>query len=393
MEDIASADVCPKCGGSTLLEDRYELLEVVGHGAMGTTYRATRLEDGQVVAIKELPVRQVDSLETMDLFSREAAVLRKLDHPGVPDYFEDFTAGQGRATALFLVQEFIDGLTLAEEWERSAEDEDDVLEVMADVLDILTYLHGRDPPVIHRDIKPKNVMRRVDGRLVLIDFGSVRAVLEDPEEGGSTVAGTFGFMAPEQFMGTAVPATDVYGVGAMAVALLSGKDPREMLGPDQRLHWEQHVDVGRPFVDLLEEMLTFDFHERSGDAAALAARTRAIRRGDVVGEAAPAPAPRLSDPEPEPDDDDEELELLTAFEAAEHAPSVTDDPGEIEPTYDIYNDSGGPRLLIYAGVAVAIVIGELVLAPAEAHETGGIVTMVVLSLFAIALVIGWWKTR
>ncbi len=278
--DVPPAEACAACHGPTALEGRYRLLAVLGQGANGTTYRAERLSDGQPVAIKELLVRRLDSVKAMDLFAREAKVLETLEHPGVPRYYEDFTAGSGKTVGLYLVQELIEGETLQSELARRRFREDEVLLVMADVLDILAYLHGVEPPVVHRDIKPANVMRRRDGRLALIDFGAVRDVVRGAED-GSTIAGTFGYMAPEQFAGRAEPASDLYSVAVLAVALLSRRDPQDLVGPDHRLAWQDAVDVSPELAVLLSAMLRPDPRDRPRHAGTLAERARALARGDA----------------------------------------------------------------------------------------------------------------
>jgi len=128
--------------------------------------------------------------------------------------------------------------------------------------------------VVHRDVKPANIMRRdADGRLVLIDFGAVRAAL-DTAAGGSTVAGTFGFMAPEQLMGRALPATDLYGLGATAVALLSRQDPTKLQGLDRQIDVAA-LGLREPeHARVLRAMLAQDPAARPQDAAALARRLR-----------------------------------------------------------------------------------------------------------------------
>src|SRR5690606_26304067 len=111
----------------------------------------------------------------------------------------------------------------------------DVVHFLREMAVALDYLHHHSPPIIHRDIKPRNVIRRPDGHFTLVDFGSVRDKLRP--EGGSTVVGTFGYMAPEQFQGRAMPATDVYATAATALAMLTA------LEPDQLPHQGLRIDV------------------------------------------------------------------------------------------------------------------------------------------------------
>lgn len=260
---------CPACGQETLLRGVYRLEEVVGRGASGITYRAVRVADGQVVAVKELPFHRLDALKTHELFEREARILRQLSHPGIPDYLDDFSAGTGKNLSLYLVLEFIEGQNLSREMEGQRYREDEVLAIVAEILGILSYLHTLSPPIIHRDLKPSNVMRRPGGGLVLIDFGSVRDALKDNVLGGSTVAGTFGFMAPEQFQGIASPATDIYGLGVLAVVLLSRRQPDSMMSEGNELSWEEHIEVSSGTRAILGRMLAMSPGERARDAAAL----------------------------------------------------------------------------------------------------------------------------
>jgi len=277
----ASEDRCGSCGEDPLLAGRYRLEASAGRGGSGTLFRATALADGRAVAIKEVPLRGLKDAKAVELSEREARVLRQLDHPGIPSYREHLVLGAGRHRALYLMQDFVEGVSLADELERRRYTEDEVLAVLAEALEILAYLHGLAPPVIHRDVKPANLMRRAsDGRLVLVDFGSVRDLVRGTVGGGSTVAGTFGFMAPEQFMGEATPATDIYGLGVTAVALLSRRDPASLMGYDRRFQWRDYVELSPPVEALLADMLANDPAHRPADAAAL--RARILR---------PAPAP------------------------------------------------------------------------------------------------------
>ena len=280
-DEVEGRDSCSACGETPLLDDRYALRDVVGSGGTGRTYRAERVADGAVVAIKALPIGQVDTVKAMELFEREASVLEQLDHPGIPVYHEDFSAGEGHGTAAYLVQEFVDGETLADLLDRERWTEEEVVGMMAELREIFEYLHDRDPPVVHRDVKPSNIMRRREtGELVLVDFGSVREAVDASGEGGSTVAGTFGYMAPEQFMGRASPATDIYGLAVTAVALLSRHDPSDLLDHTRTLQWKSAVDVAPALEEMLERMLESDPEARLADPVELRRWTDRIRRGE-----------------------------------------------------------------------------------------------------------------
>ena len=168
-------------------------------------------------------IKGAGSWKEVELAEREAEVLRTLDHPLLPRFVEHFEENG----ELFLVTELVAGDSLATLRAKGLRLSDgDIVRMLGDMDEALRYLHYRSPPVIHRDIKPGNVMRREDGRYVLVDFGAVRAKLEP--KGGSTIVGTFGYMAPEQFQGRAMPQSDVYSVGATMLALITGVDPEEL---------------------------------------------------------------------------------------------------------------------------------------------------------------------
>lgn len=288
--EASGREVCPECGNPPQLDGRYRLVERLGHGAAGVTYRAIRLGDQRRVAIKQLSYQAMDSLETQELFEREARVLQQLHHPGIPEYLDDFSVESRDRLRLYLVQEYVDGETLEREQRERRYAEDDILDILEELADILAYLQARRPPVIHRDIKPTNVMRRADGRLVLIDFGSVKATT-DGAVGGSTIAGTFGYMAPEQHWGRATPRTDVYGLGALGLALVSRRAPEEFVDPSsQRLAWRDDVQACGPFTELLGDMLESDLEDRlEGAEAAREAIWRTRERfGSESGQSAAA---------------------------------------------------------------------------------------------------------
>lgn len=291
---------------------RYQIMEPLGAGAQGQTFRAIDRVTGGAVAVKVLRLRNLGSdWKPYDLFERECQVLRDLRHPAIPRYLDQYAS---EATGeFFLVMELIEGEPLSRRLGRAGMSAEELRRLLLQALDILEYLHERHPPVVHRDIKPSNLILRPPGAaspLALIDFGGVRLAL-DPE-GGSTMIGTFGYMAPEQLHGEATPATDIYALGATLAALAAGAPadrlPRKGLTIDLPA-----VLPPSPLRDVLAAML-------APDPAGRLARAGDVRR--MLDRAVPvsedrsrAPGPK-SQPRPPPvdlaaadDDDDDERAL------------------------------------------------------------------------------------
>jgi serine/threonine protein kinase len=281
---------CPKCGETLLLRGDFLLYDILGQGAHGTTYLAARVDSQEIVAIKEMLVRRANTIKALELFEREARVLESLDHRGVPRFYEDFFEEDGRSSAFFLVQEYIEGDTLAELYGGRPVQVEEVLDVMAELCETLDYFQTYSPPVVHRDIKPENVMRRHrDGSLVLIDFGSVRAVIAEGDGGGSTMAGTFGYMAPEQFLGQTAPTTDVYGVAATGVALLSGCEPHELMNQERKIELRS-LNLPGNYADFLQQMLAVDPDQRPWPAEAAAGLRQLLEEGPCSAARSLAPS-------------------------------------------------------------------------------------------------------
>jgi len=261
------------------LNERYHLLEELGAGASGHTWRARDVGTDTEVAIKELSFRRLPDLKSLDLFEREVDALRSLNHDQIPTYLHHFKVVEDRHVALYLVQELVDGHVLP----LTGWDDASVVDLLRQLAGVLTYLGSRSPPMIHRDVKPSNIMRRGDGSYVLIDFGSTRVALADTV-GGSTVAGTLGYMAPEQLMGRADVRADIYGLGATAIALLAGDEAQNVVDPLQPGAWRAKVRASKALVELLSDMVEPRADARIATAEAVIARLDSLNTG---------PAPRL----------------------------------------------------------------------------------------------------
>jgi serine/threonine protein kinase len=229
-----------------VLGGRWRLGPRMGHGAQADTFLARDEQSPgaeRVVVVKQLHLgkRSGSGWKPFDLFEREARTLKALRHPGIPRFLDSFESEPG---VFNLVMERAPGATLWAYRKKVRFTDVELRDILVKALDILAYLHGLNPPVVHRDIKPTNLVRSLDGRLWLIDFGGVRDALR--AEGGSTVIGTFGYMAPEQLHGDASPATDLYGLGATMIALAGDVEPEKVPRVGLRMDLAAHLPRMEP---------------------------------------------------------------------------------------------------------------------------------------------------
>jgi len=204
-----------------LLANRYRLLYVLGQGGMSRVYLAEDTRLGVRVAVKE---NLQSSPEARVQFRQEAQILARLSHPNLPrviDHFVDATSGRQ-----YLVMDFVEGEDLASTIARRGPlPEYMALAWVRQILDALEYLHGQDPPVIHRDIKPGNIKITPQGKAILVDFGIAKVY----EPGTPTVTGaraaTPGYAPPEQYGMRTSERSDVYALGATLYTMLTGKCP------------------------------------------------------------------------------------------------------------------------------------------------------------------------
>jgi hypothetical protein len=241
--------------GTGRILDRYDVVRLLGTGASARTLLCTDNRDGRPVAVKELHFAHAESWKHLELFEREANVLSRLDHPGIPKIHEFFPASDQAAT-LYIVQDFIDGTSLKQRMEVGPMlGRQEVLDLAYGMLDVLEYLHGRVPPVLHRDIKPSNILLRPGGAPALVDFGGVLFGWRPPGAAGTTVVGTFGYMPPEQLVGQAGPGSDLYALGATLLHAVTGTQPSDFPFDSGRLEVPSDLPVDPPLAALIEALL------------------------------------------------------------------------------------------------------------------------------------------
>lgn len=279
-----------------LLHDRYEIIEPLGSGGGGQSWKARDTRTGGLVVVKALhqPAR--------DGVPREVDLLRQLDHPQVQRFVDAFVEEERMVPRLHLVTEWVEGRNLGDHAAARRLDQQEVERLVDDLLGVVIWLHGLSPPVLHRDIKPSNIVRTPDGRVVLIDFDLATEAIDRTFQ-HTMAAGTLGFQAPEQIAGDPCPASDVYSVGVTALQLWTRKLPATLLD-GQKLDWRRaatHLSPARRAW--LEQALAPELSERFSTAEearrALRDPGRAPQRRRTS--AAPAPAPSRAAPSREPE--------------------------------------------------------------------------------------------
>ena len=257
-----------------LLGGRYQILEVLRAGGFGQTYIAedTQRPGNPRCLVKQLkPGRNDEAFMqvTRRLFNTEAEILEKLgQHDQIPLLLAYFEENQ----EFYLVQEFIIGQTLSDELAREKHfSEPKVIRLLRDALGILEFVHSQK--VIHRDIKPQNLIRRhQDGKLVLIDFGAVKEIgnplvgdVGEVDETGMTVAvGTRGYMPGEQLVGKPRFNSDIYALGMTAIQSLTGVRPAKFMDDPytSEVIWRDRVQVSDRLGAILDKMIRYDFRDR-----------------------------------------------------------------------------------------------------------------------------------
>lgn len=376
-ENPDSARYCSECGhkiylclspGTLLHEDRYEIKTLIKQGAMGAIYEVWDYEGNKSAALKVMIPSHSDEDDrekAEERFENEAKLLSQLSHKGLPrviDYFPE----EG---ACCLVMDLIEGEDFEEIIERDGKPglpEDVVRKTSIEILNILEYLHSQDPPILYRDVKPSNIMRRdSDGKIFLVDFGIAKVTQKQPVKTG-TKLGTEGYAPVEQYRGKAEPRSDLYSLGATMHHMLTGRPPEAFNFDCLK---KITPAVSSTMVAIVSRALEVDPKDRFQSAVQMREALmgniklinimdkRTTHRGAVTKPAAITPPPSSS----------------TVQEAGEEKPNIknvitTAKPAKVTVPKDEEkkkdsNDFGLVMFLMTPVLAIALLIGALFLGP------------------------------
>ena len=285
-------------GSGLIIDDRYRLDEQIAAGGVGQVWRATDLLLERPVAVKVLRPEYADHPDTLERFRKEARHAGALSHPRVAQVY-DFGHG-GSTGSPYLVMEFVDGPSLADLLLDSPADPVFALDVIAQAADGLSAAHREG--LVHRDVKPGNILIGPEGRVKLTDFGIAHAVGQTPVTDPALVMGTSQYLAPERIAGgPGTPASDLYSLGIVLHECLTGMPPydgtaAEVMASHLYLPLPPLPAAVPPELDVLVAQLTAKDPARrirgARELAGLASRLRdAIAAGAALpGPAAPSPA-------------------------------------------------------------------------------------------------------
>lgn len=272
------AHFCFHCGGilgelthpvDFVLNKRYRIVSHLKKGGMANIYKAEDIkEPNRPLAIKEmLEASDNEAIQEKftEWFEREMHILSNLRHHGIPD-FRDHFIDAGR---YYLVMEFVPGQNLEDLQKDTAPlgfPEPTVHKWALEISDMLDYLHSQNPPIVHRDVKPSNIIAKTDGRLMLVDFGIARFFTS--EKTGTRI-GTIGYIAPEHYKGHPEPRSDLYSLGVTLYQLLTGVDPTQEI-PFNLSPIQTHKPEMTEFtVHLISKLIALNKEDRFSSAMEL----------------------------------------------------------------------------------------------------------------------------
>jgi serine/threonine protein kinase len=248
-----------------ILENRYQLQTILGHGAGRQTWLALDTRTQSQVVVKLLIFSDQVEWDHVRLFEREAKTLKHLNHGQIPQYL-DFFCLDDRQFWGGLVQTYVPAPSLKQLLDEQRRfNEPEVRQIAKQILNLLIYLHSLSPPVLHRDIKPSNLLLDQQKRVYLVDFGSVQDRIATA--GATfTIVGTYGYTPLEQWVGQATFASDLYALGATLIHLLAGIAPAQLPQSNGKFQFAEGLSLNPGLVRWLWRLTAINREERFTNA-------------------------------------------------------------------------------------------------------------------------------
>lgn len=246
-----------------MLQNRYEIIKVIGAGGMSTVYQARDTVSGNLLAVKDVKRSSSSKNEVVEQsLSAEGRMLKKLSNPHLPRIYDIIE----EPDKIMLVMDFIQGQSLDKVLTcQGAQSMDLVLNWGMQICEVFDYLHNQPTPIIYRDMKPANVMLQPDGKLMMIDFGTARTQKVGVAMQADTICiGTAGFAAPEQFggIGQSTARTDIFCLGATLYNMITGHSPCDKpVGILPLEYWNPEL-AGTPIAEIISKCTRNDPNER-----------------------------------------------------------------------------------------------------------------------------------
>ncbi|VXD14002.1 serine/threonine-protein kinase [Planktothrix paucivesiculata] len=239
----AQSQFCLTCGNQLRLKDRYQAIDIIGQGGFGKTFLAVdedKPSKPRCVIKQFFPQSQDPDTwqKASELFAQEAIRLDELGkYSHIPELLAYITINQQQ----YLVQEFIEGENLAKILvQEGAFNQTQIQYLLICLLPLLDFIHQKN--VIHRDIKPANIIRRPNGKFVLVDFGSAKFTQKTAFTVTGTIIGTSDYIAPEQAKGKGIFASDIYSLGVTCLHLLTQVEPIDLFDDEEGIWvWREHL--------------------------------------------------------------------------------------------------------------------------------------------------------
>ncbi|MEQ8197225.1 MAG: serine/threonine-protein kinase [Clostridiaceae bacterium] len=239
-----------------ILDNKYEIIKVLGQGGMGTVYLSKNNRLGNYWAIKEVASQWTNQVD----FLAEPNILKNLSHAGIVRIIDIFYEHDN----LYIVEDYIEGKTLKEKIDAEGPLSSELAkDISLQLCSILDYLHSFNPPIIYRDLKPSNIMITPHNKVILIDFGIAR-IYKASQEGDTMILGSRGYIAPEQLVNVqSNTQTDIYSLGATMYFMLTGKSLSLPTEPMLKENFPEHAD--RSLVEVIQKAIAVEPESRYSD--------------------------------------------------------------------------------------------------------------------------------